>query len=223
MSNPNQYGFEWWQARRGHLTSSRMSRVVKGTWRGWKTLMDEMEAELNTDVTPDQWKGMPPPRAIRWGHRWEDLAIDNAVIDYGWMVARPTFVEHPTVPYVGASSDFLVCDPGTFSFVANGEIKCPVVIDRHSCVVMNRQVPTEHLPQIMCQLWVHDLPLSYFLSFHPEMPDPASRLVVLEVPRSDKLIEEMSNKCADFMEIFKRGDRPTAVQVSKKTGFNLTF
>lgn len=223
MSNPNQYDLAWWKARRGHITSSRMSRVVKGTWRGWSTLMDELEEELKTDVTPDQWNGRPPPSAIRWGHRYEDLAIDNAVLDRGWMVARPPFVEHPEVPYVGASSDLLVCDPHDFSFIANGEVKCPVVIDRHSRVMMNKQVPDEHLPQIMCQLWVHNLPMSYFISFHPEMPDPQSRIVVLEVDRSEKLIDEMANKCSDFMEIFKRGDRPSASQVTKSSGFKLNF
>lgn len=204
-------------ARRGKLTSSRMYRVVRGTWRGWTTLMDELQDELIREEFTDQWKGGPAPRAIRWGHHWEDTALESAGLDYGWELARPPFVVHPTLDYIGASSDALILDG--FEFIRNVEVKCPITLPRHTKVVMNRQIPSEHYPQMTCQLAVHDLPMSYFVSYHPEMPDPRSQVCVLEYFRDLKLESEALEKCHEFMEIFRRGDRPTARQVPKGTGF----
>lgn len=180
--------------------------------------MDELQRELESDEPPpDQWNGGPPPRAIRWGHAWEDTALENLALDLGLDLARPPFVESPTVPYIGASSDALVLDG--FDFAVNVEVKCPISEPRHTRVVMNRQIPDEHFAQMTCQMFVHDLPFTYFVSFHPYLPDVRSRLAVLKYERDPKLEQEMLNKCADFYEIFKRGDRPKKKQVTGATGF----
>lgn len=222
--NPNQHTREWWLARRGHITSSRMYRVIHGTWKGWTTLMNELQKELDSeDPPPDQWNGGPPPAAIRWGHTWETPAIDNLCLDYDLDVLRPPFVRSKETPYIGASSDFLVVegDLETFDYVitANGEVKCPVVLDRHSRVMMNGIVPAEHLPQIDCQMYVHDLPVTYFLSFNPTMPDPPSRLCKLIVYRNHAREQEMLNKCGEFYEIFQKGQRPGPNKTTRSTGF----
>jgi hypothetical protein len=205
--NPHQHTREWWLARRGHITSSRMYRVVRGTWRGWTSLMNELQTEVESDEPPpDQWNGGPPPAAIRWGHHWETPAIENFCLDHDVEVVRPPFAESLKIPYIGASSDFIAIEG--FDFRANGEVKCPVVLSRHSRVMMYGQVPDEHIPQIDCQMFVHDLDVTHFLSFNPEMPDPASRLVRIDVPRDRRREQYMLERCHEFMEIFRRGERP---------------
>src|SRR5690606_14754081 len=124
----------------------------------------------------------------------------------GWEIVRPPFVEHPTIPYIGCSSDALVVDG--FDFLENVECKCPVNEHRHTRVVMNKQIPDEHFPQMVCQMAVHNLPVTRFISYSPMMPDIESQLCVLPFERNAKLEQEMLNKCADFYEIFRRGDRP---------------
>ena len=216
--NPNQHNREWWLARRGHITSSRMHRVVHGTWRGWSSLMDELQKELESEEPPpDQWNGGPPPAAIRWGHHWETPAVDNYCFDYDVEAVRPPFVESRKTPYIGASSDFIVVYD--FQFQANGEVKCPVKLERHTTVMMNNFVPAEHIPQIDCQMYVHNLPVTHFLSFNPDMPDPQSRLIKIEVPRNPTREREMLERCHEFYEMFKRGGRPGPSRVPKSTGF----
>lgn len=216
--NPNQHTKNWWLARRGHITGSRMRRVVRGTWRGWTTLMNELQAELESDdPPPDQWNGGPAPAAIRWGHQWETPAIDNFTLDYGMEAARPPFIASKKLPYIGASSDFLVLDG--FDFVANGEVKCPFSIDRHSIVLMSGKVPDEHLPQIDCQMFTHDLEVTYFVSFNPDMPDPQSRLAVVEVPWDRDREDYMLERCAKFYEIFQRGERPGPNNTARSINF----
>jgi hypothetical protein len=222
--NPNQHTTEWWLARRGHITSSRMYRIVHGGWRAWTTLMNELQAELASDQPPpDQWNGGPPPAAIRWGHHWETPAINNLCLDYTIDVVRPPFVTSKRTPYIGASSDFIVIEGSVeeldFTLRANGEVKCPVVLDRHSRVIMNGQVPEEHLPQIDCQMYVHELDVTYFLSFNPHMPDPQSRLGRIIVERDPKREREMLEKCHEFHEIFQRGERPGPRNTTRTTGF----
>ena len=209
---------EWLEARRGKLTSSRMQTVVYGTYRAWNTLMGVLQAELEADgPPPDQWAGRMAPRSIRWGHHYEEAALENAALDRNWDIVRPPFVQHPTIDYIGASSDALIVR--NFEIVANAEVKCPTNKDRHTIVRMNRQIPGEHHVQMTCQLSVHDLPISYFISYQPDMPDHWSRLCILDFHRNLKLEEEMLSKAADFMEIFRRGDRAEPRQVSQATGF----
>jgi hypothetical protein len=216
--NPNQHTREWWLARRGHITGSRMARVVKGTWRGWSSLMDELQAELASDEPPpDQWNGGPPPAAIRWGHHWEQPAIENFCLDFSEEVAMPPFVESLKVPYIGASSDFIVIEG--FDLKLNGEVKCPLVLARHSRVMMNGQVPEEHWPQIDCQMFVHDLPATVFLSYNPDMPDPESRLVRLMLERNEKREQYMLERCHEFYEIFRKGERPGPAKRMRTAGF----
>jgi hypothetical protein len=220
--NPNQHNREWWLARRGHLTGSRMARVLRGTWKGWSSLMDELQAELESDAPPaDQWNGGPPPEAIRWGHHWETPAIENYCLDYGMdyqhEIVRPPFVESMKTPYIGASSDFLLIEG--FEFTLNGEAKCPLLLERHSRVVMNRQVPEEHLPQLDCQMYVHDLPATVFLSYNPLCPDPLSRLARMVVERSPKREQFMLETCDRFYEIFRKGERPGPSDRPRTKGF----
>lgn len=179
--------------------------------------MDELQDELLREEPTDQWGGGPAPKAIRWGHHWEETALESAALDLGWDLVRPPFVIHPTLDYIGASSDAIVSKG--FDFIQNVEVKCPITVQRHTKVVMNRQIPEEHFPQITCQLAVHDLPLSHFVSYHPEMPDDKSQVCVLPFERNLKLEREMLEKSHEFMQIFRRGDRPTARQVPKGTGF----
>lgn len=205
IPNPLQHTKEWWLARRGKLTASRIDRVVHGTMKGWSSFMDELEVELLLDDMPDRFPN-GTPRAIQ--HGWDHEAIACAVyeVETGHNVTRAGFAQHPDIPQVGASSDFLVLDE-----LRNGEVKCPLNLAHHTRVVMNRQVPQEYFGQIQCQMWCHGFPVTDFVSYHPDHPDWRCRLAVVTVNIDGSYIERMGNRVTDFLHIFNAGRRPRDV------------
>lgn len=197
-----------------------MHIVVRGGFKAWNTLMDQLQAELESDTPPatQGWKG----KAVQRGIELEDIALRQAALDRSWDLIQPPCVVHPKISYIAASSDALVVQD--FEPIANVECKNPSNEHRHTIVRMNATVPAEHHVQICCQLAVHDLPLSYFVSYFPEAPDHWSRLCILEFERDHALESEMLEKADKFMAIFLRGDRAQPRQVSKASGFpDLTF
>jgi len=198
---------EWWLARRGKITSSRIHRVVNGTERGWKTLVRELAEELRMDEMP-AWRGTA---AMRRGEQLEPATLANAALDFGFTAVPVGFVRHPTIPYIGASSDFLVRLPRKRKLL-NGEGKAPNLA-RHMAIVMNRQLPPEYFCQVQLQMEVHRCDLTYFISHNPLAPDWRQRTVKLEIPREQAYVDHMLARCAQFWRLFTFTDEPISNEI----------
>lgn len=194
---------EWWHARRGKITSSRILRVVNGSARGWRTLASELAAELSMDEMP-AWRGT---KAMQRGEWLEPTTLANASIDYGFKPVKVGFLRHRTIPYLGCSSDFLVYEGrGKRRRVINGEGKAPALLSRHMAVVMNRQLPKEYFAQVQLQMEVHGADLTYFISHHPDAHDYRQRTVKIDVPRDQAYIDYMLERCVQFMRFYSFDD-----------------
>lgn len=203
--NPLQHNREWWLARRGKLTASRIARVVHGTMKGWHSFMDELEAETLMPTMPDRFPH-GAPRAIQWGWDQEAMARASYEMDTLEEVSCVGFAQHPTIAQLGASSDFIVP-----ALRINGEIKSPYTQSNHLRVVMNRQIPAEYLPQVQCQMWCHGFETTHFVSYDPRHPDWRSRKAVVAVNIDPSYIEIMGNRIADFLLLYNAGRRPRDV------------
>jgi hypothetical protein len=162
--------------------------------------MDELAAEVTHDTMPERFPNRVPP-AIEWGWKYEGYAIAGYELDSGLDVVRPPFAVHPDIPQVGCTSDFLA--PGI-----NGEVKCPHDPANHMFVVANRQIPPQYFPQVQCQMWVHGLELTHFVSYDPRHPDWRSRSAVVPIARDEAYIRVMAERVAKFLDIFNAGQRP---------------
>ena len=190
---------EWWLARRGKLTSSKVHRVLTGTpKRGWKTLAAELAAELRQDTMPDDVRAY----AMARGEDMEPTTLANAALDCGFRPILVGFKQHPTIPYIGASSDFLVRIGRSRTKFINGEAKSPLSLNRHLRIVMNRQLPSEYKPQVQLQMEVHGADLTYFITHHPDAPDWRMRTVKIEVERDQGYIDYMLARSAAFMKFY---------------------
>lgn len=199
-SNPFQHTQEWFLARRGHITSSRMKTIVHGGPRAWTTLINLLQREMTSDapIEPD----LDHVPAIAHGRQYEPIARVNAELMLDEEIELVGFVEHPQLEWLGCSSDGLL-----LKRTVNAEIKCPKNLEKHIQVYQTRQMPDEHRPQVECQMCVHDVDETLFISYHPNAAHWKLRTVIVEV-RSDRAYREMMlEKCEQFLKAF-RGETP---------------
>lgn len=207
MNSAPQRSDEWWLQRRGKITGSKVRRVLTGTpKRGWKSLAAQLAEELRTDTMPEGVSTYAMDR----GEQMEPHTLANAALDYGFKLVPVGFKQHPTIPYLGASSDFLVRIGRSRTRFINGEAKSPLVLARHMRVAMNRQLPEEYLPQVQLEMECHGAELTYFISHHPDAPDWRMRTVKIEVPRRQAYIDYMLEQCDKFWRFYTfQDDEPS--------------
>lgn len=199
--NPHQHTREWFLARRGKLTSSRMRTIVHGGPKAWTTLVKKLRAELaSDDILEPDLEHVP---AIAHGRRNEPIARANLELDLGLDdIELVGFVTHPVYDYIGCSSDFVRRGPDG-RLTHNGEIKCPLDIRRHMAVYQSGRMPDDHRPQVQCQMFVHGVDQTLFTSYHPDPPHWKMRTVVVEVRRDDAYVDYMVQRCEQFRRVFE--------------------
>lgn len=205
---------EWWLARRGKITGSKVRRVLTGTpARGWQSLAKQLATEMRQDTMPEDISTYAMDR----GEKMEPHTLANAALDYGFKIVPCGYKAHPTIPYLGASSDFLVRIGRSRTRFINGEAKSPLVLARHMRVVMNRQLPEEYEPQVQLEMECHGAEVTYFISHHPEAPDWRFRTVKIEVPRNQRYIDYMLEQCDKFWKFYTFQDEPLSHKAIPET------
>jgi putative phage-type endonuclease len=164
---------EWFKARAGKVTASRVSDVIAKTKAGYSekraAYMMELIAERLTGDTGDHF----PSSAMQWGIDHEALARSAYEAARGVMVEEVGFIQHPTIPMSGASPDGFVGVDGII------EIKCPTT-RTHLGTVMAVGVPDGYLAQIGWQLECTGRAWCDFVSFDPRLPE-AYQLIIRRV------------------------------------------
>ncbi len=191
---------DWARARAGKITASRVARIVNGTVRGWATLA----AELAFETTPAYIHEEFYSKYTEHGKEYEPVAIANAQLMLGEEFEPVGFAVHPKYDFIGCSSDFLARD-GTY----NGEVKCPLLLEKHMLAWSQKQMPKEYYPQVQLQMAVHGVHHTLFIShyagnkkLHPDM-----QTAIVEVGRDERYIEEMIKRCIEFRD-YMTGQRP---------------
>jgi putative phage-type endonuclease len=181
---------EWFDLRLGKVTASKMADVMsKGTSR--QTYMEKLSAERLTG----QSGGAFSNTAMEWGTEQEPFARQAYEIEKGYFVEETGFWQYSNKDEeleLGASPDGLVDEDGLV------EIKCPNS-STHVGWLRDHKVPTKHIKQIQCQLWVTNREWCDFVSYDPRIIDPENRLMIIRCQRDDVLIKSMEEETRKFL------------------------
>ena len=164
MSEIEQGTPEWFAARLGKATGSRIADIIAKTKTGYSTSRANYAAQLVCERLTGKVAESFTNAAMQWGTETEPLARAAYEVKTGEMVDQVGFVDHPSIENSGASPDGLV---GLFGML---EIKCPNTAT-HIETLLSQQVPTKYITQIQFQMTCAGRQWCDFVSFDPRMPE----------------------------------------------------
>jgi putative phage-type endonuclease len=165
---------EWFAARLGKVTASRVADVIAKTKSGYSASRDNYMAQLVCERLTNTKEAGFSSAAMTWGTETEPLAraAYEAVADV--LVDEVGFINHPTIEAAGASPDGLVGQLGLL------EIKCPNT-NTHIDTLLNQNVPSKYNIQMHWQMICTGRHWCDFVSFDPRLPKEL-QLFVKRVP-----------------------------------------
>lgn len=183
----------WLKARVGKITASRMKDVLDFTAKKEegakrKNYRMELVAERLTNLSEED---VYVSKEMQWGILNEPFARAEYEIITGEEVDRVGFIDHPEIPWSGASPD------GCIGKVGMLELKCPKTTT-HLKWRMAGVLPEEHKPQMLFQLACRpERQYNDFMSYDPRLPKHLQYFIVrLERPKS--MIAEIEDKVIAF-------------------------
>lgn len=182
---------DWFAARLGKVTASRIADVMARTKTGYST----SRANYRTQLALERLTGRVEPSytnaAMQWGidteaeaRRAYEFFIDRDVIEVG-------FVDHPTIAMAGASPDGLVGDKGLV------ELKCPISAT-HLDTLLTGAFPDKYVKQGLFQLACTGREWVDLVSYDPRFPE-AMRLFVKRVERDGAVLAEIEGEVRKFL------------------------
>ena len=142
-----------------------------------RNLKIEMLAERMTDQIVPKYTN----EAMLWGIETEPEAKDVYEEVTGRLITDVGFMDHPVIPFLGASPDGFV-DDGLI------EIKCPTT-STHLTWAIDGEVPEEHKPQMIVQCLVTGREWCDFVSYDPRVPESYQLFVRRFTPTLDERSE----------------------------------
>lgn len=198
---------EWYQARIGLLTSSKIHHAITPRQKNKAgeskpknelpelaaraNLKRQMIAEMLTGNTTEHFVSA----AMDWGTATEPKARDEYEYRCGAGVDALGLVMHPTNPRAAATADGLVSPNGIL------EIKCPETYT-HLEYLENSVIPAEYLDQIDWQMACCGPEIEWcdFVSFDPRIKAPELQMLVIRRERNVTRIAEMELAANVFLE-----------------------
>jgi putative phage-type endonuclease len=189
--NATQGSAEWFAARVGKVTASRMADLCAKTKSGFGASRGNYMAELIVE----RLTGSPAPSfsspAMQWGSEQEPNARAAYEFHGDYDVQQVGFIEHPEIDGSGASPDGMI---GTDGLI---EIKCPSSAT-HIDTLLSGNVPEKYVLQMHWQMACTLRTWCDYVSFDPRMP-PSMQLFVKRIERDDKMIAELERNVRDFL------------------------
>ena len=152
---------EWFQARLGKVTASRVADVLAKIKSGESASRRNYKIQLVSERLTGERQETYINQAMQDGIDREVFARDKYVQQFG-EVEEIGFVKHPTLE-AGASPDGMVGEDGIL------EIKCPMG-STHTETLMTQDVPSRYIPQIQFQLLCTGRKWCDFVSYNPMFP-----------------------------------------------------
>ena len=182
---------EWYAARLGKVTASRVADLMAKTKTGYSAsranYMAEIICERLTGHAADKFSNA----AMEWGTQTEPQAraayeflTDATVVEVG-------LIDHPTQAMFGASPDGLVGDDGLI------EIKCPNTAT-HIETLLSKAIPGKYMTQMQVQMACTGRAWCDFVSFDPRLPGEL-QMWVKRVPADPAMQAEILSEVAKFL------------------------
>lgn len=155
---------EWFAARLGNVTASRVADVIAKTKSGYSASRENYMAQLICERMTNTVAESYTNAAMQWGTETEPLAraAYESIADV--LVDEVGYVQHPRIERAGASPDGLI---GLFGLL---EIKCPNTAT-HIDTLITEQVPTKYITQMQWQMLCTGRAWCDFVSFDPRLPN----------------------------------------------------
>lgn len=178
---------EWFAARLGKVTSSRVADAVARTKTGWGASRKNYMAELALERLTGQPTQTYQSQAMLNGIQTEPEARANYEFEYAVTVEEVGFVEHPRIDMAGASPDGFVGNEGLV------EIKCPLLAT-HFETMLKDNIDGDYLKQMQWQMATTGRSWCDYVSYHPALP-----MRVIRVPRNTAIIMALESDVRTFL------------------------
>jgi len=155
---------EWFAARLGKVTASRVADVIAKTKTGPSASRENYATQLVLERLTNKQAESYTNAAMQWGTETEPMARQAYELKRGLFVNETGFVDHPTIEMSGASPDGLV---GTDGLI---EVKCPNSAT-HMETMLTQKVPVKYIPQMMWQMACTGRNWCDFVSYDPRFPE----------------------------------------------------
>ena len=181
---------DWYKARLGKVTASRVADVIAKTKVGYGASRDSYMADLIVERLTGQKTSSFTNAAMEWGTQTEPEARTAYSARTGELVEEVGFIDHPTIAGAGASPDGIVGDLLV-------ELKCPNT-NTHLEYIFAGKPPAKYVTQMQWQMACTGKTACDFASYDPRLPEHL-RLFVVRVPRDDKYITELETEVRKFL------------------------
>ena len=182
---------EWFAARLGKATASRMADIMAKTKSGYGASRENYKMELALERITQRQAFTFTNAAMQWGTETEPEARNAYEAATGVFVTEVGLVDHPSIQMAGASPDGLVGDDGLI------EIKCPES-KQHLRNLATKQPDTKYVYQMQWQMACTGKKWCDFVSYDPRFPDHL-QLMIVRVNRDDHLIAELETEVRLFL------------------------
>jgi len=195
---------EWFAARLGNVTASRVADVIAKTKSGYSASRDNYMAQLICERMTNTVAESYSNAAMQWGTETEPLARAAYESYADVLVDQIGYVPHPAINRAGASPDGLVGSDGLL------EIKCPNTAT-HIETLLSEKVPSKYITQMQWQMACTGRQWCDFVSFDPRLPD-GLQLFVSRVEAYSEYITTLEYEVEIFLieldnKIFKLNER----------------
>jgi putative phage-type endonuclease len=197
---------EWFTARLGKVTASRVADIIAKTKSGYSTSRANYMAELVCERLTGKQGDSFSNAAMVWGTNTEPMARAAYEALEGVLVEEVGFVSHPTIEMAGASPDGLVLEEGLV------EIKCPNTAT-HIETLLGKSAPSKYVTQMQWQMACTGRKWCDFVSFDPRMPEEM-QLFMARIERDDELIIELEREVEKFLSELE--DKIVALETTYK-------
>jgi putative phage-type endonuclease len=182
---------EWFAARLGKVTASRVADVIARTKSGYSTSRANYAAELIVERLTGQRTESFTNAAMQWGTDNEPAAREAYEFQTGTWVDQVGFIVHPKIPESGASPDGLVGTDGML------EIKAPNTAT-HLDTLTSGKPAGKYITQMQWQMACAGRAWCDFASYDPRLPEEL-RLFVVRIDRDDEMIAELEREVVAFL------------------------
>lgn len=182
---------EWYAARLGRVTASRVADIMATTKSGYSASRANYMAELICERLTGEPAEKFSNAAMQWGTDTEPQARAAYAFMCDVEVLETGFVLHQTIPDFGASPDGFVGEDGLV------EIKCPNTAT-HIDTLLSEAVPSKYITQMQVQMACTGRLWCDFVSFDPRLPSDL-QLWVRRVQRDDDAIKNIEAETMKFL------------------------
>lgn len=192
VNDAEQRSPEWFEARLGRLTGSRACDMLATIKSGEAAARRDYRVQLVVERVTRQLQEETFINAVMLrGVELEPAALAAYEGATGTMVSRSGFLAH-TEHMAGCSLDGHVGD-----FEGLIELKCPKSAT-HLRYIRAGGVPSEHLPQLIHNLWITGAAWCDFVSFDDRFP-PNLQLFRVRLERDEQQIADYAQKALAFL------------------------